>query len=112
MFVGCRMLCLSCVCLTVNESRLSHVIWRRCFIKAKDIATTRAFMRRPAPKDITSKSVEVCETEVCSLYFQLMELMGTNVRLPKIHRIPPDVDLEFSRSPAKSESWNRPNRQC
>ena len=35
---------------------------------------------------------------------QFRQLIGTNLRLPKMHRIPPDVDFESSRSPAKSES--------
>ena len=30
----------------------------------------------------------------------------------KMHKTSPDVDFESSRSPAKSESWNNPNRQC
>ena len=38
--------------------------------------------------------------------------MGTNVRIPKIYEIPPKVDFESSRFPAKYESWNRPYRQC
>ena len=29
-----------------------------------------------------------------------------------MHNVPPEVDFEFSRSPAKSESWNQPNLQC
>ena len=57
-------------------------------------------MRKPASREITSASVEPCD-EVCFLHFQLI---GTNVRLPKMHRIPPDVDFESSRSSAKSES--------
>ena len=40
---------------------------------------------------------------VCCL--QHIHLVGTNVRLPNIRRIPPDVDF-------KTESWNNPNRQC
>ena len=58
-------------------------------------------MRNPASREIISASVELCETEVCFLHIQLV---GTNVRLPKMHRIPPDVDFESSRSSAKSES--------
>ena len=58
-------------------------------------------MRKPASREITSASVELCETEVCFLHIQLI---GTNVRLPKMQRIPFDVDFESSRSPAKSES--------
>ena len=30
----------------------------------------------------------------------------------KMNKTPPDVDFESSRSPAKSESWNSPDRQC
>ena len=35
--------------------------------------------------------------------------MGTNVRLPKMHNTLPEFDFESSRSPAKSESWNKPS---
>ena len=56
-----------------------------------------------------SDSVALWDSEVCFLHIQLM---GTNVRLPKIHRTPSEVDFESSRSPAKSESWNKPSRQC
>ena len=55
----------------------------------------------PASKEMISDSVELCETEVCFLHIQLI---GTNVWLPKMHNVPPDVDFESSRSPAKSES--------
>ena len=58
-------------------------------------------MRKPASREMISASVELCETEVCFLHVQLF---GTNVRLPKMHRIPPDVDFESSRSPACSVS--------
>ena len=43
-------------------------------------------IRKPASKDITSVSVELWDTNVCFLHVQLM---GTNVRLPKIHKILP-----------------------
>ena len=55
--------------------------------------------RKLASKEITSDSVEPCENENGFLHIQLM---GKNVRLPNIHRIPPDVDFE---------SWNNLNRQ-
>ena len=42
-------------------------------------------------------SVELCETEVCFLHIQLT---GTNVLLPKIHKALAEVDFESSRSPA------------
>ena len=60
-------------------------------------------------REIISASVELCATEVCFLHIQLI---GTNVWLPNMHKIPPDVDFESSRSPAKSESWNNPNLHC
>ena len=63
----------------------------------------------PASKEMISDSVELCETEVCFLHIQLIE---TNVWLPKMHSVPPEVDFESSRSPAKSESWNSPSLQC
>ena len=55
----------------------------------------------PASKEIISDSVELCETEACFLHIQLI---GANVWLPKVHNVPPEVDFESSRSPAKSES--------
>ena len=55
----------------------------------------------PASEEMISDSVELCETEVCFVH---IKLIGTDVSLPKMHRIPPDVDVESSRSPAKSES--------
>ena len=39
-------------------------------------------------------------------------LFGTDVWLPKMHNVPPDVDFESSRSPAKSESWKSPYLHC
>ena len=36
----------------------------------------------------------------------------TNVWLPKMHNVPNEVDIESSRSPAQSESWNCPNLHC
>ena len=60
-------------------------------------------MRKTASRGISSAYVELCETDVCFLHIQLI---GTNVRLPKMQRVsPPDVDFESSRSlAAKSES--------
>ena len=63
----------------------------------------------PVSRQIISDSVELWETDVCFLHIQLI---GTNVWLPKTLYVPPDVDFESSRSPAKSESWNSPNLHC
>ena len=59
----------------------------------------------PASKEMISDSVELCETEVCFLHIQVI---GTNYWLTKMHNVPPEVDFESSRSPAKSESWTVP----
>ena len=48
-----------------------------------------------------SDSVELCETEVCFLHIQMI---GTEVCIPNMHNVPPYLDFESSRSPAKSES--------
>ena len=63
----------------------------------------------PVSNEMISDSVELWETAVCFLHIQLI---GTNVWLPKMHYVPPEVDFESSRSPAKSESWNRPSLHC
>ena len=63
----------------------------------------------PASKEMTSDSVELCETAVCFLHIQLN---GTNVLLQKMHNVPPEVHFESSRSPAKSESWSSPSLHC
>ena len=60
----------------------------------------------PVSREIISDSVELWETDGCFLHIQLL---GTNVWLPKTHNVPPEVDFESSRSPEKSESWNSPN---
>ena len=62
----------------------------------------------PASKDLTSASVLLCDTAVSFLH---VHEIGTKVWLPKMHSIPPDIQLEFVRSFAKSASWNRPNLQ-
>ena len=71
--------------------------------------TRNPSFRNPASNEIIADSVELWDTGVCFLHIQLM---GTSVRLPKMHKIPPEVDCESSKSPAKSKSWNIPNRQC
>ena len=43
-------------------------------------------IRNPASRDMTSDSLQLCETEVCFLHIQLT---GTNVLLPKKHKTPP-----------------------
>ena len=66
-------------------------------------------IRSPASNGMISDSVELWDTDACFLHIQLME---TNVRLPQIHKTPPEVDIKSSKSPAKSESWNKTSRRC
>ena len=47
-------------------------------------------IRKPASSDMISDSVELWDTDVCFLHIQLI---GTNVRLPKIHQILPRLIL-------------------
>ena len=61
-------------------------------------------MRNPASKGMISDSVELWDTDVCFLFIQLM---GTNVRLPKIRKNPSEIDFESSKSSAKSEFCNK-----
>ena len=84
-----------------------HVFpWRTATIRSHESCAGIPSILEPASKEMISDSVELCETEVCFLHIQLI---GTNVWLPKMHNVPPDVDFESSRSPAKLESWNCPN---
>ena len=83
--------------------------WNTSITKSQRSRAGIPSMRKPASRKITSASVELCETEVCFLHIQLL---GKNVWLPKMHRVPPDVDFESSGSPAKSESWNSPSLHC
>ena len=93
---------------------MSPRAWLLWFVFPWRTATIRSHKSRAgipsnlnlASKEMISDSVELCETEVCFLHIQLI---GTNVWLPKTHNVPPDVDFESSRSLAKSESWNSPS---
>ena len=96
----------------------ASVVWvqycLRLFVKLQSLCPKRSrasnpSIRSPASREMISDSVELCETEVCFLNIQLT---GTKVLLPKVHKTPPAVDLESSSSPAKSESWKKPSLQC
>ena len=89
---------------------LWHVFpWRIATIRSHKSSAGIPSNLNPASKEMISDSVELCETEVCFLHIQLI---GTNAWLPKMHNVPPEVDFESSRSPAKSESWNSPSLHC
>ena len=44
--------------------------------------------------------------------FSHIQLIGTNVQLPKTDNVPPEIDFQSSRSPAKSECWNSRSLHC
>ena len=83
--------------------------WNTSITKPQRSRAGMPSIRKPATREIISASVELCETEVCFLHLQLT---GTNVWLPNMHKTPTDVDFESFRSPAKSESWNNPSLHC
>ena len=93
-------------CSLLGPSVLFGMEWNSSITKSQRVRAGIPSMREPAPRETISDSVELCETEVCFLHIQLV---GTNVWLPKMHRTRPDVDFESSRSPAKSESWHNPS---
>ena len=97
----------------INGSPRSLWLWfvfpRTATIRSHKSSAGILSSLNPASKEMISDSVELCETEVCFLHIQLI---GTNVWLPKTHNAPPDVDFESSRSQAKSESWNSPSLHC
>ena len=81
----------------LGPSVLFGTEWNTSITKSHRVRAGKPSMRRPAPKERTSDSVELCEAEVCVLHIQLT---GTNVCvwLPKIHKILPEVDSESSQS--------------
>ena len=81
--------------------------WRTLRIRSHKASAGLPSNLNPVSKEMISGSVELCETEVCFLHIQLI---GTNVWLPKMQNV--HVDFKSSRSPAKSESWNSPNLHC
>ena len=96
----------SCLPIPFNafSSMSFHVVWNEILQSLNPKDREQEFH-----PEMISDSVELCETEVCFLHIQLI---GTNVWLPKMHNVPPDVDFESSRSPAKSKYWNHPTLQC
>ena len=59
-------------------------------------------IRKLASREMSSTSVELCETDVCFLHIQL--LVNERVTPENAHKSPPEVDFGSSKSPAKSES--------
>ena len=83
--------------------------WRIATIRSNKSSAEIPSNLSPVSKEMISDSVELCETEVCFLHIQLI---GTNVWPSKTYSVPPEVDFESSRSPAKSESWHSPSLHC
>ena len=99
--------------LFFNKSPCSVRLWfvfpRTATIRSHKSSAGIPSNLNPASKQMISDSVELRETGICFLHIQLI---GTNVWLPKTHNVPPNVDFESSRSPTKSESWNSPSLHC
>ena len=53
-------------------------------------------IRKQVSQEMTSDSVVLCRNEECFLHDHLI---GTYVRLPKVHMMPPEVDPEFFKIP-------------
>ena len=110
-----RFSCEACdVCEHHYQVALIDLKHDRRFLKTETIRfhsskTSKPSNFNPVSKETISDFVELCETAVCFLHIQFV---GTNVWLPKMRNVPPEVDFESSRSPAKSESWNSPNLHC
>ena len=93
----------------LGPSVLFGAEWNTSITKSQRVRAGIPSMRQAASREMISASVELCDTEVCFLHIQLIR---TNVWLPKLLKTPPDVDLESSRSPAKSESWHSHGLHC
>ena len=64
--------------------------WKTATIRSHKSSAGIPSNLNPASKEMISDSVELCETEVCFLHIQLI---GTNVWLPQMHNVPPEVDF-------------------
>ena len=85
------------------------VVLSASMTKSHKSSAGKPSIRNPTSIEMISDPVELWDTDVCFLHIQPV---GANVRLPKVRNTPPDVAFECSRSPAKYESENNPNRQC
>ena len=96
--------------LFINKSPCSLWLWF-VFPRTKTIRSHKssAGILNPASKEMISDSVICAKLKFVSYTSQLI---GTNVWLPRTHNVPPDVDIDSSRSPAKWESWNSPSLHC
>ena len=88
----CRVLLLDCASLSGQNTSITTSQRRRA---------GRPSRRTPVSRAIISASEVECETAPCFLQIQLM---GTKVLGPTRHKMPPEVDLESRRSPAKLAS--------
>ena len=100
----------------LTRGSLTSLVLLVCFLKNEILQSLNPKDRereyRPCVKLHRERNDFSFRRTVWNWGFLHIRLFGTNVWLPKMHRIPPDVGLESSKSPAKSESWNNPNLQC
>ena len=82
---------------------ISCVALNTSITKSHSSSAGKPSIRKPASSEIITDSVELWDTEVCFLH---IPLIGTHVLLPKMHK------TLLVWTPAKSESWKSPDRQC
>ena len=75
--------------------------WKIWHIVSQNDSIGKASVRIPASSDMSSASVDECDTAVC---FLLIHVIGTNVFDPTNIRYAPVVDFESLIEPAKSAS--------
>ena len=97
-WVWCVLRTVSCLA-SVSRCRMSWcfgILWvvpSTSMTKSHKSSAGKPSIRKPASNDMISDSVELWDTDVCLLHIQLMV---TNVRLPKMHKIASEVDFESS----------------
>ena len=86
--------------------RFPQSIWNMRYIAKNRNKKIPQLQSRETIQSQSSVQIKLWETAVRFLHIQLI---GTNVWLLKMHNVPPEMDFESSKSPAKSESWNSPS---
>ena len=92
-FLVSSMLGLNCPQFPENSMRgwmLSLLERRASITMSQRSRASNPSLRSPLSREIISDSVQLCETAVCFLHIQLT---GTNVLLPEIHKTPREVEF-------------------
>ena len=84
-----------------DRSETRETFPRKETIRSHNSRAVKPSNLSPVSREMISDSVELWDTAVCFLH---PPTYWTNVWLPKTHNVPPEVDFESSRSPAKSQS--------